>query len=153
MPRGYKTCPKCGDSVPSILKKCKCGEVFSNKKRAKKPVNIGHKRLVDFISRNLPNKLSSKEMSREIHVAKQMLKICYDDYDFLAKYKIPSWVKKRNTLLWFKTKDGKKYLNSKYNEYLFEPEVKEDIFVDEGEIKGENVEYKKKKSLREFLDE
>jgi hypothetical protein len=56
-------------------------------------------------------------------------------------------------LLWFKTKDGKKYLNSKYNEYLFQPEVKEDIFVDEGEIKGENVEYKKKKSLREFLDE
>jgi len=152
MPRGYKTCPKCGDKkVPSFLKKCKCGEVFSTKNRIKKPTNEAHKRITNFICRNLKNKLSPKEMAREIHVAKLMVKICYDDYDFLAKFTVPSWVK--NTLLWFKTKDGKRFLERKYNEYLFKPEIKEDIFVDEGEIKGENIEYKKKKSLREFLDE
>ena len=59
-----------------FLKKCKCGEVFSTKKRTKKPFNEGHERLKDFISRNLPKKLSGKEMAREIRVAKLMLKIC-----------------------------------------------------------------------------
>ena len=151
MPRGYKTCPKCGDNkVPSFLKKCKCGEVFSRKKKTK-IFNEGHERLKNFISRSLPKKLSGKEMAREIHVAKIMLAICYDDYDFLSKFTVPSWIK--DSLLWFKTKDGKKFLERKYHEYLFKPEAKEDIFVDEGEIKGENVDYKKKKSLREFLDE
>ena len=151
MPRGYKTCPKCGDNkVPSFLKKCKCGEVFLRKKKTK-IFNEGHERLKNFISRSLPKKLSGKEMAREIHVAKIMLAICYDDYDFLSKFAVPSWIK--DSLLWFKTKDGKKFLERKYHEYLFKPEAKEDIFVDEGEIKGENVDYKKKKSLREFLDE
>ena len=151
MPRGYKTCPKCGDNkVPSFLKKCKCGEVFLRKKKTK-IFNEGHERLKKFISRSLPKKLSGKEMAREIHVAKIMLAICYDDYDFLSKFTVPSWIK--DSLLWFKTKDGKKFLERKYHEYLFKPEAKEDIFVDEGEIKGENVDYKKKKSLREFLDE
>ena len=58
MPRGYKTCPKCGDNkVPSFLKKCKCGEVFLRKKKTK-IFNEGHERLKNFISRSLPKKLS-----------------------------------------------------------------------------------------------
>ena len=70
MPRGYKTCPKCGDDkVPSFLKKCKCGAKFTPKKKNKKPPNEGHIRLRNFITRSLQGKLSSKEMGREMHVA------------------------------------------------------------------------------------
>tara|TARA_Y100001937_G_scaffold9352_2_gene11538 strand:+ start:9619 stop:10074 length:456 start_codon:yes stop_codon:yes gene_type:complete len=151
MPRGYKTCPKCGDDkVPSFLKKCKCGEVFLKKKKTK-TFNEGHERLKNFISRSLSKKLSGREMAREMHVAKIMLGICYDDYDFLSKFKVPSWIK--DSLLWFKSKDGKKFLERKYHEYLFKPEVKEDIYVDEGSKKGEDVIVSKPRSIRQFLDE
>ena len=132
-------------------KKCKCGEVFSTKKRTKKPFNEGHERLKDFISRNLPKKLSGKEMAREMHVAKLMLKICYEDYDFLSKFTVPSWIK--DSLLWFKTEKGRRFLERKYNEYLFKPETKEDIYVDEGSKKGEDVIVSKPRSIRQFLDE
>ena len=152
MPRGYKTCPKCGDDkVPSFLKKCKCGAKFTPKKKNKKPPNEGQIRLRNFITRSLQGKLSSKEMGREMHVAKIMLDICHEDYDFLSKFKVPSWVK--TTLLWFKSKDGRKHLKTKYNEYLFEPEIKEDIFIDEGEKKGEDILEIKPRTLRQFLDE
>ncbi len=120
----------------------------------KRKPNEKFRRLKKFVTRSfLDMKFSEEELSREVHVAKVMVEICYSDYDFIAKYKIPSWVRDQNTLLWFKTTDGKKYLKRKYEEYLFKPEADEDIFVDEGEIKGENIDYKKRKSLRNFLDE
>ena len=156
----FKKCKACGDDkVFTYLQYCKCGFQFYKKRKpkgakVKRPVNQKFVRLRNFIKRSFPNvKFSEEELNRELHVAKVMVVTCYDDYDFIAKYKIPSWVKGQKTLLWFKKKEGKTYLKRKYNEYLFEPEVKEDIIVDEGEIKGENVEYKKRKSLREFLDE
>jgi hypothetical protein len=158
MPRGYKACAECNNKkVPIAKKQCECGSVTFLKRNRRKSRNDprveGHLRLQNFISRSLQGELSKTEAEREIHVAYNMLEICYGDFDFIAKFTVPSWVKQRNTLLWFKTKDGKKYLERKYNEYLFQPEIKEDIIVDEGELKGENVEYKKKKTLREFLDE
>jgi|TARA_R110002020_G_scaffold89952_1_gene219440 hypothetical protein len=160
MPRGYKACAECDNKEVSIAsKKCKCGSTSFLKrpsryiKRSNNPQAQGHFRLKKFISRSLQGKLSKDKAARELHVAKIVLNIFCEDYDFLAKFTVPSWIKERNTLLWFKTKDGKKYLERKYNEYLFQPEIKQDIIVDEGELKGENVEYKKKKTLREFLDE
>ena len=160
MPSGFKTCKCCGNTkVFSLVQKCSCGFKFYKKRRAKgekvkRIPNEKFRRLKNFVTRSfLDTKFSEEELSREVHVAKIMVNICYSDYDFLAKYKVPSWVKREKTLLWFKTKDGQKYLKRKYDEYLFQPEINEDIFVDEGEIKGENIDYKKRKSLRDFLDE
>ena len=158
MPRGYKVCAECGNKKVNVAKKqCECGSSSFLKRNRRKSRNDprveGHLRLQKFISRSLQGELSKKDAEREMHVAYCMLEICYEDFDFISKYTIPSWVREQNTLLWFKKEEGKKYLKRKYEEYLFEPEANEDIFVDEGEIKGDNVEYKKKKSLREFLDE
>ena len=158
MPRGYKACAECNNKkVPIAKKQCECGSVTFLKRNRRKSRNDprveAHLRLQNFISRSLQGELSKKSAEREIHVAYTMLEICYGDFDFIAKYTIPSWVRDQNTLLWFKTTDGKKYLKLKYEEYLFKPEANEDIFVDEGEIKGDNIDYKKRKSLRDFLDE
>jgi len=160
MPSGFKTCKSCGNSkVFSLVQKCSCGFVFYERRRrkgekVKRKPNEKFRRLKKFVTRSFSDiKFSEEELSREVHVAKVMVEICYSDYDFIAKYTIPSWVRDKNTLLWFKTTDGKKYLKRKYEEYLFKPEANEDIFVDEGEIKGENINYKKRKSLRDFLDE
>ena len=118
MPSGFKTCKCCGNTkVFSLVQKCSCGFKFYKKRRAKgekvkRIPNEKFRRLKNFVTRSfLDTKFSEEELSREVHVAKIMVNICYSDYDFLAKYKVPSWVK------------------------------------------GENIDYKKRKSLRDFLDE
>ena len=149
-----KKCPKCKKSIPLKQKKCSCGFSKLTTRRHQKfsPKMDGHYRLMKFVGRMLPRvPFTKQEAANEVKIAKFILHVCCEDYDFLAKFKKPSWVK--NTLLWFRSKDGIKHLKTKYNEYLFEPEETEDIFIDEGSKKGEDILKPKPRTLRQFLDE
>ena len=148
-----KKCSKCGDSLSLKQKRCSCGNYKLNSRRGHKfnPKMQGHYRLMRFVGRMLPMvELSKNEIPRELKIAKFILHICYEDYDFLGKLKRPHWIK--SSLLWFKTKNGIKFLKEKYKEYLYQlPD--EDIIIDEGEKRGEDIVDTKPRNLRDFLNE
>jgi hypothetical protein len=69
--------------------------------------------------------------------------------DFLNKVKKPPF--HLNSLFFFLSEDGKKYLNLKLKEYLYKPKSYD--IVEEEEKVGEDWNGEKKRGFREFLNE
>jgi predicted secreted protein len=113
--------------------------------KTKKPSFFKEKR--DFISRMLDGKKPSN-YSLDMVAAKKVFDQFDNDTDFLSKVKPP--FKMVDSIKYFITSDGMKYLKKKYNEFKFEiPE--HEIPVDLGEKAGEDIEINKPITIRNFL--
>lgn len=111
---------------------------------AKKPTFFQERK--DFISRMLSFEPKG-QYAREQKFAKDLFNLY--PVDFLIKVPKPSF--DLNSLAYFLSKDGKSYLKKRYNEYTFKPEKKE---IREGTKKeGEDRNFKRLKTLRQFLNE
>jgi hypothetical protein len=71
-----------------------------------------------------------------------------EEISFMEKVGPPPF--KLNNILWFKTEDGKRYLQKKLLEFHYKiPEYQK--AVDTGEVFGENIYNNQPKTIREFL--
>ena len=73
-----------------------------------------------------------------------------NDLEFLSKVKPPFQLK--GTIKYFLTQDGREYLSKKHKEFYYKPPEK-DKFVDTEVKAGQDILEKKKKTLRDFLNE
>lgn len=164
MPKGKKTCPKCGNvcGCPQIL--CSCGYKFE-RKRKKTPKVKGKRPKVkkktpkakdktfkdkqDFILRMLDG-VTPSPYQFEMMIANEVFKFVDYDLDFLRKVKPP--FKMVDSIRYFRTKKGKDYLRKKRLEFHYKPDKPEKM-VEQDHKSGEDREVKKKKNLRDFLDE
>ena len=147
MPRGKKTCPSCKSIVGARVSVCDCGHKFlPTKKKQAKPFFTERR---EFVKRMLAGSKAS-DWRMEMHTATKVFEQFKNDVDFLSKVKPPFVFK--NTIKYFLTKDGKEYLEKKYKEFNYKPPEK-DKFVDTKEKFGEDILSKKKKTLRDFLND
>lgn len=114
------------------------------KKKPKKRVSTGKERK-DFAIRMLVDNPNPASWAAELKCAKDIF--AEHDLEFLLKVAKPPF--KINSLFFFKTEDGRKYLERKFNEFNYKPKRYEII---KGEEKvGEDWNGEKKKGLMEFL--
>tara|TARA_Y100001973_G_scaffold93358_1_gene144117 strand:+ start:114 stop:557 length:444 start_codon:yes stop_codon:yes gene_type:complete len=147
MPRGKKSCPSCNALLGARTKVCDCGYEFLPK--AKKQAKPFFKERKDFLKRMLGGSKPTNyvfEMSTVTKIFAQF----EGDLDFLTKVKPPFELK--GTIKYFLTKDGREYLRKKYKEFNYKLPEK-DKFVDTKEKFGEDILRKKKKTLRDFLND
>ena len=154
MPKGKKQCPECQAIVGAAAKTCACGFSFSKAKlkkvfglQDKKPKYADYKR--SFLKRMIGNQ-KPDSYPLEMSVVKKIFDFFDNDLDFLSKVK-PHF-KLNNSIKYFLTKDGKEYLVKKHREFYYKPPEK-DKFVDTEVKSGEDILKKKKKTLRDFLDD
>lgn len=109
----------------------------------KKPTYFQERK--DFISRFIKDDIKVP-FAREQKFAKEL----FEKYpvDFLIKVQ-PEF--KLNSLAFFFSEDGKKFLDKKIKEYLFKPKRIE--IIEGTEKKGYNWKNKKKRGFREFLND
>ena len=86
----------------------------------------------------------------EMHTVTKIFEQFNNDLDFLSKVKAPFELK--GTIKYFLTQDGREYLSKKHKEFYYKPPEK-DKFVDMEVKVGEDILEKKKKTLRDFLNE
>jgi len=147
MPRGKKTCPSCKSTVGARVSVCDCGHKFLPvKKKQTKPFFTERR---EFVKRMLAGSKAS-DWRMEMHTATKVFEQFKNDLDFLSKVKPPFVFK--NTIKFFLTKEGKEYLEKKYREFNYKPPEKEK-FVDTKQKFGEDITSKKKKTLRDFLND
>jgi len=147
MPRGKKTCPSCKAIVGARASSCECGHKFlPAKKKQTKPFFVERR---EFVKRMLAGS-KAKDWRMEMHTATKVFEHFKNDLDFLSKVKPPFVFK--NTIKFFLTKEGREYLEKKYKEFNYKPPEK-DKFVDTKEKFGEDIVSKKKKTLRDFLND
>jgi hypothetical protein len=108
-----------------------------------------HKEKLAFIHRILGGSFSSPKMTERV-VAKKIFERYKNDLDFLSKVSAPSWLK--DSMLWFLTEDGLKYLDLKYKEFYFKIEEPPKI-VDFHHKVGDDILEKKPLTVRDFLNE
>lgn len=147
MPRGKKTCPSCGSLVGARASICDCGHEFLPVKK-KKPKPFFKARR-DFIKRMLAGS-KAKDWRMEMHTATKVFSEFDNDLDFLEKVKPPFVFK--DTIKYFLTKEGREYLRKRHKEFYYKPPDK-DKFIDTKEKAGEDILEKKKKTLKDFLNE
>jgi hypothetical protein len=164
MPKGKKTCPKCGNicGCPQIL--CSCGHKFERKRKKTSKVKDKTSKVKrktpkvkdktfkdkqDFILRMLDG-VTPSPYKFEMMIANEVFKFVDYDLDFLRKVKPP--FKMIGSIRYFRTKKGKEYLSKKKLEFHYKPDKPEKM-VEQDHKAGEDIEVKKKKNLRDFLDE
>lgn len=150
MPKGKKTCPKCGNlcGCPQIV--CSCGHKFERKqKKESKAKDKTFKDKQDFILRMLDG-ITPSPYKLEMMVANEVFKFVDYDLDFLRKVKPP--FKMIGSIRYFRTKKGKDYLRKKRLEFHYKPD-KPKKMVEQERRAGEDIEVQKRKNLRDFLDE
>ena len=147
MRRGKKTCPSCGSLVGARASICDCGHEFlAVKKKKPKPFFKARR---DFIKRMLAGSKAT-DWRMEMHTATKVFSEFDNDLDFLEKVKPPFVFK--NTIKYFLTKEGREYLRKRHKEFYYKPPDK-DKFIDTKEKAGEDILEKKKKTLKDFLNE
>ena len=152
MPKGKKTCPSCKTAVGCPTKRCACGHKFASKKKSRAPKkapkpHFEERRL--FVERMLEGS-KAPNWALEMTVATEIFENFKGDLDFLSKVKPP--FKLKGSLTYFRTQEGKKYLNKKHLEFLFKP-PELDKFIDAKKKAGEDILEHKTKTLRDFLYE
>ena len=147
MPRGKKSCPSCNTLLGARVKICGCGHKFVAK--AKKQSKPFFKERKEFLKRMLVNSKPTNYFF-EMHTVTKIFEQFNNDLDFLSKVKAPFELK--GTIKYFLTKDGREYLSKKHKEFYYKPPEK-DKFVDTEVKAGEDILEKKKKTLRDFLNE
>ena len=85
-----------------------------------------------------------------MHTVTKIFEEFNNDLDFLCKVKPPFEL--QGSIKYFLTQDGKEYLRKKYKEFYYKPPEK-DKFIDTEVKAGEDILEKKKKTLRDFLNE
>jgi hypothetical protein len=147
MPRGKKVCPSCKSLLGARTSVCDCGHTFIAKpKKIAKPF---FKERKAFLKRVLGGSKPTNYVF-EMHTVTKVFEQFDNDLDFLGKVKPPFELK--GTIKYFLTKDGREYLSKKHKEFYYKPPEK-DKFVDTEVKVGEDTIEKKKKTLRDFLNE
>lgn len=116
--------------------------------KKEKPPSFFKEKLA-FINRLLGESHSSPRMAERV-VAKKIFARYNNDIDFLSKVSAPSWLK--DSLVWFLSADGLKYLDLKYKEFYFKIQDAPKI-VDFQEKFGDDIMERKPLTVRDFLNE
>lgn len=114
------------------------------KKTPKKRVSTGKERK-DFVGRMLSHKFDKIEWRAECKAAKDIFELY--PVEFLIKTPKPPFA--INSLFFFLSQEGKKYLDQKLKEYLYKP--KSYPIIEGDKVEGEEWEGKKRVGIREFL--
>jgi len=147
MPRGKKSCPSCDALLGARVKICDCGHEFLAK--AKKQPKPFFKERKEFLKRMLGG-LKPINYVFEMSTVTKIFTQFNNDLEFLSKVKPPFQLK--GTIKYFLTQDGREYLSKKHKEFYYKPPEK-DKFVDTEVKAGQDILEKKKKTLRDFLNE
>ena len=102
----------------------------------------------DFLRRCLGEKI--KNYTAEMTAVTKIFERFDNDIDFLNKVKPPSFLK--DSLLWFLTEEGNKFLKKKHKKFYYKLE-EFSLPVNLGEKFGEDVIEKKQQTIRSFLNE
>jgi hypothetical protein len=147
MPRGKKSCPSCDALLGARVKTCDCGHEFLAK--AKKQPKPFFKERKEFLKRMLGG-LKPINYVFEMSTVTKIFTQFNNDLEFLSKVKPPFQLK--GTIKYFLTQDGREYLSKKHKEFYYKTPEK-DKFVDTEVKAGQDILEKKKKTLRDFLNE
>ena len=147
MPRGKKSCPSCDALLGARVKICDCGHEFLAK--AKKQPKPFFKERKEFLKRMLGG-LKPINYVFEMSTVTKIFTQFNNDLEFLSKVKPPFQLK--GTIKYFLTQDGREYLSKKHKEFYYKTPEK-DKFVDTEVKAGQDILEKKKKTLRDFLNE
>lgn len=117
---------------------------MGRKKKIKKRVSTGKERKI-FAARMLVDNPKPTWIA-EMKCAKDL----FNEWNVEFLIKVPKPPFKINSLFFFKTEDGIKYLRQKYQEYLYKP--KSYAIIEGEEKEGEDWGGNKRVGIREFLN-
>lgn len=119
---------------------------MARKKKTKKRISTGKERK-DFVGRMLSHKFDQIQWRAECKAAKDI----FNEWPVEFLINVPKPTFTINSLFFFLSDDGRKYLREKLQQYLYKPKS---YAIIEGEKKeGEDWGGKKRSGMRSFLNE